>query len=70
MCGRFELHSAFEIIARLFGLSGNIGMVPTGYNIGRGRDIAIIVKVGGRTSLPSAGGASYLPGQRTLKERV
>jgi len=48
MCGRFELHSAFEIIARLFGLSGNIGMVPTGFNIAPGRDIAIIVKVGGK----------------------
>jgi len=51
MCGRFELHSAFEIIARLFGLSGNIGMVPTGFNIAPGRDIAIIVKVGGKNEL-------------------
>ena len=51
MCGRFELHSAFEIIARLFGLSGNIGMLPTGFNIAPGRDIAIIVKVGGKNEL-------------------
>lgn len=43
MCGRFELHSAFEIIARLFGLSGDVRMVPTGYNIAPGKDIAIIV---------------------------
>jgi putative SOS response-associated peptidase YedK len=51
MCGRFELHSAFEIIARLFGLSGNTGMVPTGYNIAPGRDIAIIVNEGGKNEL-------------------
>jgi putative SOS response-associated peptidase YedK len=51
MCGRFELHSAFEIIARIFGLSGNIGMVPTGFNIAPGRDIAIIVKVGGKNEI-------------------
>lgn len=47
MCGRFELHSAFEIIARLFGLSGDVRMVPTGYNIAPGKDIAIIVNDGG-----------------------
>jgi putative SOS response-associated peptidase YedK len=47
MCGRFELHSAFEIIAKLFGLSGEAHMVPTGYNIAPGRDIAIIVNDGG-----------------------
>jgi len=47
MCGRFELHSAFEIIARLFGLSGEARIVPTGYNIAPGRDIAIIVNDGG-----------------------
>jgi len=33
MCGRFELHSAFEIIARLFGLTGGLITMPTGYNI-------------------------------------
>ena len=51
MCGRFELHSAFEIIARLFGLSGGLLSMPTGYNISPGRDIAIIVNEGGRNAL-------------------
>jgi len=51
MCGRFELHSAFEIIAKLFGLTGDSVMMPTGYNIAPGQDIAIIVKVGGKNRL-------------------
>jgi putative SOS response-associated peptidase YedK len=51
MCGRFEIHSAFEIIARLFGLSGASFMMPAGYNIAPGQDIAIIVKVGGQNRL-------------------
>jgi putative SOS response-associated peptidase YedK len=51
MCGRFELHSAFEIIAKLFGLTGETFAVPTGYNIAPGRDIAIVVKVGGQNRL-------------------
>jgi len=51
MCGRFELHSAFEIIAKLFGLTGNSVTMPTGFNIAPGQDIAIIVKVGGKNRL-------------------
>jgi putative SOS response-associated peptidase YedK len=51
MCGRFELHSAFEIIAKLFGISGGTFAVPTGYNIAPGQDIAIIVKVGEKSRL-------------------
>ena len=47
MCGRFELHSAFEVIARLFGLSGEAFAMPGGYNIAPGRDIAIVVNEGG-----------------------
>jgi putative SOS response-associated peptidase YedK len=50
MCGRFELHSAFEIIARLFGLTGSFTM-PGGYNIAPGQDIAIIVHEGGENRL-------------------
>lgn len=50
MCGRFELHSAFEIIARLFGLTGSFTM-PGGYNIAPGQDIAIILNVGGQNRL-------------------
>jgi len=51
MCGRFELHSAFEIIAKLFGLTGGSITMPTGFNITPGKDIAIIVKVGGKNEL-------------------
>jgi putative SOS response-associated peptidase YedK len=51
MCGRFELHSAFEIISKLFGLSGGIVAVPTGYNISPGQDIAFIVNDGGENRL-------------------
>jgi len=51
MCGRFELHSAFAIIAKLFGLTGDSVMMPTGFNIAPGQDIAIIVKVGGKNRL-------------------
>jgi putative SOS response-associated peptidase YedK len=50
MCGRFELHSAFEIIARLFGLTGSFTM-PGGYNIAPGQDIAIILNEGGQNRL-------------------
>jgi len=48
MCGRFELHSAFEIIARLFGLSGGLITLPPSYNIAPGADIAIIVNEAGK----------------------
>jgi putative SOS response-associated peptidase YedK len=51
MCGRFELHSAFEIIAKLFGLSGGAFTIPESFNIAPGRDIAIIVKVGAENRL-------------------
>ena len=51
MCGRFELHSAFEVIARIFGLSGGMTAMPTGYNIAPGRDIAVIVNDGGQNRL-------------------
>jgi putative SOS response-associated peptidase YedK len=51
MCGRFELHSAFEIIARLFGLTGGVLTMPTGYNISPGQDIAIVVNEDGANRL-------------------
>jgi putative SOS response-associated peptidase YedK len=51
MCGRFELHSAFEIIARIFGLTGGVLTVPTGFNIAPGQDIATIVNDSGTNRL-------------------
>lgn len=47
MCGRFELHSAFEIIAKLFGLTGGPFTMPRSYNIAPGQDIAVIMHEGG-----------------------
>jgi len=51
MCGRFELHSAFEIIAKFFGLTGGSFTMPTSYNISPGNDIAIIVSEDGENRL-------------------
>jgi putative SOS response-associated peptidase YedK len=51
MCGRFELHSAFEIIARLFSLTGSVLTMPTGYNISPGQNIAIVVNEDGTNRL-------------------
>jgi putative SOS response-associated peptidase YedK len=51
MCGRFELHSAFEIIAKLFGLTGGSFTMPGGYNIAPGQDIAIILNEGRKNRL-------------------
>jgi putative SOS response-associated peptidase YedK len=51
MCGRFELHSAFEIIAQIFGLAGGVSTVPASYNIAPGQHIAIIVNEGGKNRL-------------------
>jgi putative SOS response-associated peptidase YedK len=51
MCGRFELHSAFEIIAQIFGLAGDVSAFPVSYNIAPGQDIAIVVNEGGRNRL-------------------
>jgi putative SOS response-associated peptidase YedK len=51
MCGRFELHSAFEIIAQIFGLAGGVSAFPASYNIAPGQDIAIVVNEGGKNKL-------------------
>jgi putative SOS response-associated peptidase YedK len=51
MCGRFELHSAFEIIAQIFGLAGGVSAFPASYNIAPGQDIAIVVDEGGANRL-------------------
>jgi len=53
MCGRFELHSAFEIIAKLFGLTGGAFAMPTGYNIAPGQDIAVVANEDGTNRLTS-----------------
>ncbi|MHB8844765.1 MAG: SOS response-associated peptidase [Nitrospirota bacterium] len=51
MCGRFEIHSAFEIIAKLFGLTGGLLTLPVSYNVAPGQDIGIIVNENGQNRL-------------------
>ena len=54
MCGRFEIHSAIEIIARLFGL-GLIDIdIKPNYNVAPSQDIAVVLKDGGRNRLVSS----------------
>jgi len=68
MCGRFELHSAFEIITRLFGLSGGVVTMPTGYNIAPGKNISIIVNQGGTNMLTTSHWGFVPPLARELKD--
>jgi len=68
MCGRFELHSAFEIIAKLFGLTGGSFTMPTGYNIAPGDDIAIIVNRGGTNELAACRWGFVPPWAKDLKD--
>jgi putative SOS response-associated peptidase YedK len=68
MCGRFELHSAFEIIAKLFGLSGSAFEVPASFNIAPGQDIAIIVNEGGMNKLTTCHWGFVPPWGKDLKE--
>jgi putative SOS response-associated peptidase YedK len=68
MCGRFELHSAYEIIAKLFGLTGAGFTMPTGYNIAPGNDIAIIVNENGTNRLATCHWGFVPPWGKDLKE--
>jgi len=68
MCGRFELHSAFAIIAKLFGLTGDSVMMPTGFNIAPGQDIAIIVNEGGKNRLTTCHWGFVPSWEQDLKE--
>ena len=68
MCGRFELHSAFEVIAKLFGLEGTAFAMPLGYNISPGRDIAVIVNDGGGKRLTACHWGFVPPWGKELNE--
>jgi len=51
MCGRFELHSALEIIAQIFSLGRiNVSLSPR-YNIAPSQDIPIVLNEGGARTL-------------------
>lgn len=59
MCGRYEIHSAIEIIARLFGISDrNIAYAPS-YNVAPTHDILIAIDTGQRKLVKSRWG--FLP---------
>jgi putative SOS response-associated peptidase YedK len=68
MCGRFELHSVFEIIARIFGLAGSASDFPPRYNIAPGQDIAIIVNEDGTKRLATCRWGLVPTSARDLKE--
>ena len=56
MCGRFEIHSAIEIIAKLFGIADwDIEYSPS-YNIAPSQDILIVINDGRRRFIKSRWG--------------
>jgi putative SOS response-associated peptidase YedK len=56
MCGRFEIHSAVEIIAEIFGISDWDIESPPRYNIAPGQDILIVINDGKRRLVKSRWG--------------
>lgn len=56
MCGRFEIHSAMEIIARLFGIDDVVFDYRPSYNVAPGRDIMIALNDGGNRLVPARWG--------------
>jgi len=53
MCGRFEIHSAFKIIAELFGIDGRFYDLQPNYNVAPSQNVAIVVREEGRNVLRS-----------------
>ncbi len=53
MCGRFEIHSALEIIAKLFGIDDITFDYAPSYNIAPSQDILLVVKNGKRRLVKS-----------------
>ena len=56
MCGRFEIHSAIEIIAEIFGIADCDLEYPPRYNIAPSQDILIVVNDGKRRLIKSRWG--------------
>ncbi len=56
MCGRFEIHSAIEIIAEIFGIADWDLEYPPHYNIAPSQDILIVVNDGKRRLIKSRWG--------------
>jgi putative SOS response-associated peptidase YedK len=53
MCGRFEIHSTLEIIAKLFGIDPLGFDIKPNYNVAPSQDIAIVVREGNKNRLVS-----------------
>src|SRR5512134_1686480 len=53
MCGRFEIHSALEIIAKIFGIDPALFDLKPNYNVAPSQDIAIVVNDGKKKRLVS-----------------
>ncbi|MDH4162266.1 MAG: SOS response-associated peptidase [Nitrospirota bacterium] len=51
MCGRFEIHSAFKIIAELFGIDDRFFDLQPNYNVAPSQDIVMVVREGDRKAL-------------------
>ena len=56
MCGRFEIHSAIEVIAEIFGIADRDLEYPPHYNIAPSQDILIVVNDGKRRLIKSRWG--------------
>jgi putative SOS response-associated peptidase YedK len=56
MCGRFEIHSAIEIIAEIFGIADWDLEYPPHYNIAPSQDILIVINDGKRRLIKSRWG--------------
>jgi putative SOS response-associated peptidase YedK len=56
MCGRFEIHSAPDIIAKIFGTAEGDIESPPRYNIAPGQDILIVINDGKRKFINSRWG--------------
>jgi len=56
MCGRFEIHSAVDIIAEIFGVDDRETDYPPNYNVAPGQDILLVVNEGKRRLVRSRWG--------------
>ncbi len=56
MCGRFEIHSAVEVIAKIFGIADWDVEYPPCYNIAPTQDILIVINDGKRKLIKSRWG--------------
>jgi putative SOS response-associated peptidase YedK len=66
MCGRFDLHSAIEIIARIFQIDSVEAVIKPSYNVAQTQEIAIVIN-DGRNRLVSCRWGLIRPGPRSSR---